>query len=543
MKKNFFLAILSGSLLAASWVTYGVTPLIFIAFVPLLLADSHIRSHYKHTKRKIFILSYIAFLIWNIVSTWWIWNSTHVGAVLAISINSLLMTLTFLLYHLVAKRSTQKLSLIFLVAIWLSFEKFHLWWDISWPWLNLGNVFSEKITWIQWYEYTGTFGGSLWVWLLNIIFYIAAKDYLTDKKRALLDKRVGIAMLFFAIPVAISYYIYTNYSEKGLKTANIMVVQPNIDPYERKYQLSNGDTADKILDLTFDYLDNYVDYVICPETVFGQNIPIDRLGSSDPIMRLKKRTTLTYTEINWIGGAALIKFIENKKNITPQSNYLPEYNIWYNDYNSAFLLNQDYYRSDTLPLYHKSKLVVAVENFPYQQLLKPLIGNMHINLAGTEALKTTQNERTIFTGRSTEGRAAPIICYETIYGEFVTEYINKGANFLAILTNDAWWGDTQGHKQLLSYTRLRAIETRRSVARSANTGISAFINGRGDILKSLPYQTEGFLRTTIALNEKITFYVYMGDYIARIAGFLAFFIFLYAIVKKRGEITFQKTNK
>ena len=106
MIKNFFLAILSGSLLAASWVTYGITPLIFIAFVPLLLADCHIRSHYKHTKRKIFILSYIAFLIWNIVSTWWIWNSTQVGAVLAISINSLLMTLTFLLYHLVAKTIT-----------------------------------------------------------------------------------------------------------------------------------------------------------------------------------------------------------------------------------------------------------------------------------------------------------------------------------------------------------------------------------------------------------------------------------------------------
>lgn len=542
MKKNFFLAILSGSLLAASWVTYGVTPLIFIAFVPLLLADSHIRSHYKHTKRKIFILSYIAFLIWNIVSTWWIWNSTHVGAVLAISINSLLMTLTFLLYHLVAKRSTQKLSLIFLVAIWLSFEKFHLWWDISWPWLNLGNVFSEKITWIQWYEYTGAFGGSLWVWLLNIIFYIAAKDYLTDKNRALLAKRVGIAMLFFAIPVVISYYSYINYSEKGLKTADVVVLQPNIDPYEEKYQFSNESTSEAISYFLLDKLDHKVNFIITPETMFARNILIDELANSAPVNTLKN-LFLAFPQVNWVVGVSLLKFIEDKKDVTAQSNYLAEKDIWYNDYNSAFLLNYDYFRSDTLPLYHKSKLVVAVENFPYQQILKPILGDMLINLGGTIALKTTQSERSVFTGRETFGKAAPIICYETVYGEFVTDYIKKGANFLAILTNDAWWGDTQGYKQLLSYTRLRAIETRRSVARSANTGISAFINGRGDILKALPYRDFNTLRCTIALNEEVTFYVRMGDYIARIAGFLAFFIFLYAIAKKRGEITFQKTNK
>ena len=542
MKKNFFLAILSGSLLAASWVTYGITPLIFIAFVPLLLADSHIRSHYKHTKRKIFILSYIAFLIWNIVSTWWIWNSTQVGAVLAISINSLLMTLTFLLYHLVAKRSTQKLSLIFLVAIWLSFEKFHLWWDISWPWLNLGNVFSEKITWIQWYEYTGAFGGSLWVWLLNIIFYIAAKDYLTDKNRALLAKRVGIAMLFFAIPDVISYYSYINYSEKGLKTADVVVLQPNIDPYEEKYQFSNEDTSEAMSYFLLDKLDHKVNFIITPETMLSRNILIDELANSAPVNTLKN-LFLAFPQVNWVVGVSLLKFIEDKKDVTAQSNYLAEKDIWYNDYNSAFLLNYDYFRSDTLPLYHKSKLVVAVENFPYQQILKPILGDMLINLGGTIALKTTQSERSIFTGRETAGKAAPIICYETVYGEFVTDYIKKGANFLAILTNDAWWGDTQGYKQLLSYTRLRAIETRRSVARSANTGISAFINGRGDILKALPYRDFNTLRCTIALNEEVTFYVRMGDYIARIAGFLAFFIFLYAIAKKRGEITFQKTNK
>ena len=105
-----------------------------------------------------------------------------------------------------------------------------------------------------------------------------------------------------------------------------------------------------------------------------------------------------------------------------------------------------------------------------------------------------------------------------------------------MLTNDAWWGNTQGHKQLLSYTRLRAIETRKSVARSANTGISAFINQRGDIIKQLEYGKEGSLKQTLLLNDEVTTYVRYGDYIARISAFIGLGIFLMSFLKKRSEV-------
>ena len=528
MKKYILLALLSGALLACAWVTYGITALIFIALVPLLLMEVRIRRDYQHTKRKVFALSYLAFLTWNIPTTWWIWYSTQIGAIFAILANTLLMTLTFFLYHIVAKRMNRKVSLVFLVAIWLSFEKFHLTWDVSWPWLNLGNVFSEQVTWIQWYEYTGTFGGSLWVWLVNIVLFIGLTNYLSTKNRKAFARKVGVAMLLFAIPVVISYFQYINYSEAGKKTINAIVLQPNIDPYQEKYALSNQEVGRLLVQLATENIDDQVNFIITPETVFAENIKLQDLPVSWEVSIL--RTLLShYPNVNWIAGASMIEFVRDKNLTTSQSNYLPDYGFWYNDYNSAFLLN----RNAEVPLYHKSKLVVAVENFPYQQVLKPILGETLINLGGTVALKTTQPERTAFAGIGTEGKAAPIICYETIYGEFVTGYIKKGANFLAILTNDAWWRDTQGYKQLLSYTRLRAIETRRSVARSANTGVSAFINGRGDILKTLPYGTRGSLKGTIALNDELTFYVQMGDYIARIAYFLAFFVFLYAVLRKR----------
>ena len=129
-----------------------------------------------------------------------------------------------------------------------------------------------------------------------------------------------------------------------------------------------------------------------------------------------------------------------------------------------------------------------------------------------------------------------MICYESIYGAYVNEYIKQGAQFLGVLTNDAWWGDTQGHKQLLSYTRLRAIETRKSIARSANTGISAFINQRGEIIQSLGYGKKGALRGTVLANENITTYVRYGDYIARLSAFIGIGIFLMSFLKKRSEV-------
>ena len=145
-------------------------------------------------------------------------------------------------------------------------------------------------------------------------------------------------------------------------------------------------------------------------------------------------------------------------------------------------------------------------------------------------MKTVQGERSVFR-LNNDALVAPIICYESVYGEYVTDYVENGAQFLAIITNDAWWGNTQGHQQHLSYAKLRAVENRRAIARSANTGISAFINEKGEIIASLGYEEQGALRGEVSLNDELTFYVRHGNYLARIAQFLALFIFLFAMVK------------
>ena len=126
-------------------------------------------------------------------------------------------------------------------------------------------------------------------------------------------------------------------------------------------------------------------------------------------------------------------------------------------------------------------------------------------------------EAVAFTVKGDPYITAPIICYESIYGSYVTEYVKKGANMLTIMTNDGWWANTAGHRQHLQYARLRAIETRKWIARSANTGISAVIDDYGDIVASKPWNQAAVIKYNIPAETGQTFYVRNGDIIFKLA--------------------------
>jgi len=185
--------------------------------------------------------------------------------------------------------------------------------------------------------------------------------------------------------------------------------------------------------------------------------------------------------------------------------------------------------------YHKSKLVVGVENLPYKTILEPILGNLLLDFGGTVMTRgIQQNRESFYTDK--DSYISPIICYESVYGEYVTKYFNKGYGILAIITNDAWWGNSQGHKQHMSYARLRAIENRKNIVRSANTGISGLINSRGDIEIKSNYDEEIVLNYQAYENDKVTFYIMYGDYIFRISLMLSLIIFSYFISSKiRGK--------
>lgn len=524
--KYLLYALLSGILLALAWPTGGAVILLFTAFVPLLLVEFRLRtSQTSNMKWKIFGLAYLSFFIWNAYTTYWLYFSTAFGGIFAITVNSLLMTLVFLLYHIVAKRTDFRNASVFLVAIWMCFEYLHLNWEFSWPWLNLGNAFSDNISWIQWYEYTGTFGGTLWVWLVNLAVFRMVLLFTQYRDKGILMRGTAKAALLIAVPIIVSLLILQNYSESE-ESIEVVVLQPNINPYTDKYNVTDSRIGQLLTKLAEEAVTDDTKAVIAPETVFAEFKYYNNFENT-AASYFTRQFVREHPQVNFISGISMVDRFSDPELVTSQSNLIGP-NDWINDYNSAFMVNA----SDSAAFYHKSKLVVGVENFPYQSVLKPILGDVMIDLGGTVAMKTVQEDRSVF--HLNEGAmAAPIICYESVYGDYVTGYVKNGANFLAIITNDAWWGNTQGHKQHLSYAKLRAVENRRAIARSANTGISAFINEKGEIVSTLGYEEQGALLGQVSLNNELTFYTQYGDYLARIAQFLALFIFLFAMIKHK----------
>jgi apolipoprotein N-acyltransferase len=528
MKKSsrFTLAILSSILLSLPWFSQFSGLIILVAFVPLLFLEDYIYETRERNKSIILIgYSTLTFAIWNILTTYWIHNAAFIGIVAAVIVNTFLMTITFWLFHFTKRKLGPKIGQLALLVYWIGFEHFYLNAEISWPWLNLGNAFAKDISLIQWYEYTGTLGGTFWIIFVNLLCFNILKSYIDLRKiRVLLPKM----LLFFTVilvPIIISFSIFKNYKEKG-ESYNIAVLQPNIDPYNDKFGgLSPIEQLNIILNLADSITDETIDYVIGPETALDNSIWINTLEHNYSIRAIKDFVTKN-PRVNFVLGVDCYKRFLPNEELTVTARYLQRENFYYDAYNSAIQIDT----SNNIPIYHKSKLVVGVEKMPYPKLFK-LLGNVILDLGGTTGSRATQDYRGTFKHLDSDIRVAPVICYESVYGEYVTDYIKNGANFIFVITNDGWWGNTPGFKQHLTYSSLRAIETRRSVARSANTGVSAFINQRGEILNRTQWWVRDAIKNNIKANKELTFYVKYGDYIGRLAGFLAVFLFLYAIVQ------------
>ncbi|MDA3953063.1 MAG: apolipoprotein N-acyltransferase [Bacteroidales bacterium] len=528
MKKTsrFTLAILSSILLTLPWYQQFSGIIILVAFVPLLFIEDYIYKTQKINKSIIlFAYAALSFSIWNTLTTYWIHNATLFGAISAVIINTLLMTSTFWLFHFTKKKLGTKIGQISLLVYWIGFEHLYLNAEISWPWLNLGNAFAKDIKLIQWYEFTGTLGGTFWIILVNILLLNLLKSFINLRKYKPLLSQISILAALIFIPIIISIFIFRNYQEDG-DDYNIAVLQPNIDPYNDKFGgLSHSQQLNILLNLADSITDENTDYVVGPETVLGNSIWINNLEANYSIQAVRNFVN-NNPNVNFITGIDCYKRYMPEEEHSPTTRYWEKEKFYYDAYNSAIQIDT----SNFIPIYHKSKLVVGVEKMPYPKLFK-LLNNVIVNLGGTTGSRGTQKYRGTFKHSVDEMRIAPVICYESIYGEFVTNYIKNGANFIFVVTNDGWWGNSAGYKQHLNYSQLRAIETRRSVARSANTGISGFINQRGEILNRTQWWVRDAIKGTIKANSKLTFYVIYGDYIGRIASFLAIFIFLYAIVQ------------
>ena len=529
-----WLVILPSILFGLAWEPMPFTPLVFVAFAPLLLLAHRGRKMggWRH-----FGLVFLSLLLWNITTTWWVWFASEVGAVAMLLMNSFFMYLPFGLWRMCQRLLPRKWQYRWrwdyvFVAIWLLYEFAHHRWDLSWPWLCLGNAFSGMTWYVQWYEFTGTLGGSALILLVNVWVYRASLLWRTGVER--LDEGGLEVPLFWyerpgskagagsAIPfwkrsrvkplltaalcvifmgfVSFLVGFLTTYEDSVSKGYWVAAIQPNYDTYEEKFVLdpmqmvremqATTDSAKRALSLRKQALN----CVLWPETSLVSSINVDYMSSDQQVSYLQGMRLHDSVKTDYLMGVNMVQWYPwsgkgKPKVVMPdkservvaaarQSND-PEY--WYTLHNSALWLG------DTLSYYHKSKLVPGTEQLPFVSTL-PFLESLAISLDENSASGTLgKSDRAMALGGGV--KAAPVICYESIYGDYVSDYVGDGAQWLAVVTNDAWWRNTAGHKQHFSYAKLRAIEQRKWVGRAANTGISGFINPKGEsVMESVWYQ-------------------------------------------------------
>ena len=516
------LSVLTGILLSVSWPANGFPLLLFVGFIPLLFIENHFFENPQRSGLKIVPYAIIAFFIWNLLTTYWIKNSTYTGAALAIILNTAFMTTVFTVFHLTHRKVFNKGGgYLVLVFYWISFEHLHHNWDLNWPWLNLGNGFGNYTSWVQWYEYTGILGGSIWVLTVNILLFLAIKHWIQGKpynRESLIYLGSGLSALI--IPILISLFIYSNYKEK-YNPVDVTVIQPNVDPYAEQYALPPVVIVNKILGLCRGKVDQKTDFIVTPESAIQEYAYEDQINNQESIILLRQYLR-QFPQAKMIVGMSTLKSFKPGEPLT-HSARKADFG-WYDAYNTALLLDT----SQLFQKHHKSKLTPGVEIMPFHEALK-FLDKYAIDLGGTVGTLGMDSAQIPFTIKK-DLKIASVICYESAYGEFVSKYVRNGANIIFVITNDGWWGNSPGYKQHFLFSRLRAIETRRSIARSANTGISGFINQRGDVSQATQYWVPAAIRQTINANDEITFYVKYGDYLARIAVVGAGLFFLLTLV-------------
>jgi apolipoprotein N-acyltransferase len=531
-KHRFSLSILSGILMGISFpYTGSLFFLSFVAWVPLLLLENTIADK-NYKSKKVVTHAYLSFFLYNLISTWWIYYASAGGVLMAILANSALMAAVFYLFHLTKKYVGKKEGYISLLIFWIAFEYFHFHWELSYPWLNLGNTFSRVPWLVQWYSFTGTLGGTLWILVVNILLF---RIYLKIKTAKLNWRSqlplIILTSLFLFIPALISMVQYFTYREIK-NPMEIVVVQPNIDPYNEKFTSGIEGQIKKITNLANQKVSASTDLVMAPETALSAEFDEDNFKRYSFASLLESATKKWNCDL--LIGASTARAFKQKN--SSASRPFPDDSGFWESYNSSLLLNPE----GEAKFLHKSKLVLGVEKIPFISMV-PVLEKFSIDQGGASGTLGIEKEPQTLATKN--GIIAPVICYESIYGEFVAQQVRKGAEIITIITNDGWWGDTPGYKQHMSFARLRAIENRRSVARSANTGTSGFINQRGDVIQASSWWTPDVLSARINKNRKLTIYSQYGDFIGRSFAFVSALLLLFTFVKRfKKKFAISQTN-
>ena len=517
------LSVTGGVLSGLAWTGWCSGLVLLISFIPFFIIENHLYENRKrYTPNTYFLILLPGLLIFSILVKGWMRVASMAGAIMVISGLTFLMSITLWLAYIIKIRAGKKAGTAAVFSFWLTYEYISLNTSFISPWMNLGNGLAKDISFIQWYNLTGTSGGTLWILLSNFLAAHILIRYGRGQK--VLYQTAGLVLIIL-VPSVYSIYQYNKITPVTAPAQEVIIIQPNTDPYTEKFVVPFRTQLRKVTDMAMNSATENTDWIITPETTVDDPVNLDSLDTDSYITMLRDLAG-RFPRASIVSGLVTFRQYDSKEVPPTKSSVRRDGSDFFSDhFNSAL-------RIDTgriTEYYHKSKLVPGIER---QLFSGPgrLVSRMLPYLGGTGWGYGWQEDRSILTHHLKGTKIAPVICYESVFGSFVTEYIRKGAEAIFIITNDGWWKNTGGYRQHLSYASLRAIENRRPVARCGNTGISCFIDIKGKIRQETGWYSEGVLQGEIIPEKRVTFYSKYGDYILRISLLVSILLMLYTFV-------------
>ncbi|CAN5641661.1 apolipoprotein N-acyltransferase [soil metagenome] len=534
--KPLWLSIFSGLLLGFSFPPFNFYITVFAGLVIFLHVIDETVTFKSYFRR-----AYVVFFVCDLIAvSWLIYSGLRENADIFLCISGILVqffhplfyVIPISLFHFVQRKRKLHpvLKILFFAVIYTSADYLNNLSQFSFPWILLGNSFTYQLHKIQIVEIIGVFGLSFWAAGLSaIIFYFYRKLYNSDfciRSPKSIFAIAIILSIYFAPDLYSSYFVNKSFQESsGSKKINIGIVQPNIDPWAKW-----GSKQDVIVNAYLDEIrdikkkDSTVELIIFPETA----IPFYILNGSYKDKFTKFTDLIDSINTPLLIGAPYYETYKNKNDAPKDARKFDSHgDVLYDSYNSALLITPHVDR-DSVPIYKKMKLVIGAERIPYQEKLMAL---SNIISWGT-GISAWQVGRDTLVFNYKENKFNSAICYESVYPAFFSNYVDKGAEFCTIITNDGWWWKFFGTVQHQQYAVLRAIENRRWIARSANTGISCFIDPYGNVFDKTPIYEKAEIIRTISLRTDKTFYTTHADLIPIFCIYMSLGLFGFVIVSR-----------
>jgi len=540
MRHRIILAVASGVMLGASFPPSPVYSLAYVSLIPFLLLIETLDGTWRKLR-----YAYVTFFVFHVLTLFWIggfvvgkdyWMMLAGGAVLLL--HPLFYVMVVFLYIVVRDRLGLIAGLVFLPLAWIGFEYSHSLSEISFPWVTLGNSQAYDLQRLQIAEFTSTYGISFLILSFNVIGFVsianlAARKWTFRSRPAL----IALALLFIVYfgPWIYGKAVLAKYAAvPAAETLNVGIVQPNIDPWEKwgtrgeNPWPSYEEQLAEYMRETKELSQQPTDLVVWPETA----IPFRILLPGNLMYWRWLRQNLDSTLTPVLTGLPYTVFYDSAHAPVTASRD-PVRNRYYDDFNSTTLLVPG---RELGPVYKKIVLVPFAERIPYagtfKFLIEPLKWNVGIGMWGkgsdTVLFSLPLRDRP-------DSKFASMICYESVYPNFVREFVVRGAQFLVIMTNDSWWGNTPGAYQHASYASIRAIENRRWIVCAANGGISGFVDPGGNYHHATRLYTRSSFHGTIEPRTELTFYARHGDVFAGACAVSAILLLLLSLLPQRRQ--------